>query len=36
MNQDLLVLTINAVYTYKSFSVQPMLKAVLYNKHFYS
>jgi hypothetical protein len=34
MNQDLLVLKINAVYTYTSFSIQPMLKTVLYNKHF--
>jgi hypothetical protein len=32
MNQDLLLLKINAVYTYTSFSIQPMLKAVLYNK----
>jgi hypothetical protein len=24
---------INAVYTYTSFSIQPMSKAVLYNKH---
>jgi hypothetical protein len=34
MNQDLLVLKINAVDTYTSFSIQPMLKDVLYNKHF--
>jgi hypothetical protein len=35
MNQDLPVLKINAVYTYTSFSLQLMLKAVLYNKHFF-
>jgi hypothetical protein len=33
MNQDLLVLKINAVYMYTPFTIQPMLKAVLYNVH---
>jgi hypothetical protein len=32
MNQHLLVLKINAVYMYASFSIQAMLKVVLYNK----